>query len=113
MQSAKHRALISALILISTALVGCVHAGPTLTATPRSACSSLVGESLRADVPPVGLPPENATAGDLWVAFNGQTYQLGTANRFSRAKLEIIEACEKRDAAAVEHLTRKWWEVWK
>jgi len=77
-----------------------------------TACSSLVGASLRADVEPVDLPAEDATAGELWVSFDGQTGRLDTANRFKRAAIETIEACEARDAAAAERLARPWWRVW-
>jgi len=77
-----------------------------------SACSALVGSSLRDDVPGVPLPPLDATAGDMTAAFDGQTGRLDTANRNRRAVLETIENCEARDRAVVEHLTRPWWRFW-
>lgn len=113
MPSTKRRAPISASILISIALAasGCVSARPIVAS--RSACSSLVGPSLRADVAGVDLPGAAATAGDLWAAFDGQTGRLDTANTFKRAVLETVEACEKRDAEAVREITRPWWRIWK
>jgi hypothetical protein len=73
----------------------------------------LVPDSLRADVPGVDLPPPRATAGDVLSALDGQTGRLEVANTNKRASLEIVEACEKRDAATVRHLTRRWFEFWK
>jgi len=112
MQSAKRRELMSASILLSTALLasGCASVQPTVIAP--SACSSLVGPSLRADVPPVDLPPEDATAGDLWTAFDGQTARLDTANLFKRAQMETVERCEARDQAVTERYQRPWWKLW-
>lgn len=69
--------------------------------------------SLQADVPPVDLPPAAANAGDLWTALDGQTGRLDVANQYKRASLEIVSGCEKRDAAAIRHVTRRWFEFWK
>lgn len=112
MRFAKLRGLISASILLSTALAvsGCVST--PLTLVQPSACSSLVGPSLRADVVPVELPGLTATAGDLWVAFDGQTGRLDTANTYRRAALEIVQACEARDRQAAERIQRPWWRFW-
>lgn len=54
-----------------------------------------------------------STAGDIWIALDGQTGRLDVANMNKRAVLEIVTGCEKRDAAAVRHLTRRWYEFWK
>lgn len=77
--------------------------------TARSACSALVPPSLKADVAGVDLPPADATAGDVWQAFDGQTGRLDTANTFKRAALETIERCEARDQAAAERISAPWW----
>jgi hypothetical protein len=113
MQSAKRQAQISALILLSLTLpvAGCASA--PVYAAPQSACSSLVPKSLRDDVASVLLPPVTATAGDIWIALDGQTGRLDVANSNKTAAIQIVEGCEKRDAAAVRHLTRRWWEFWK
>lgn len=58
------------------------------------------------------LPGLSATAGDLYIAFDGQTGRLDTANAYKRAVLETVEACEKRDAATVKRLNRPWWKFW-
>lgn len=42
-----------------------------------------------------------------------QTGQLDKANGRTADALSIVQGCEARDAKAVEHITRKWWEVWK
>lgn len=72
----------------------------------------MVGATLRAKVEGVDPPTDNATAGDLWVAFDGQTGRLDTANAYKRAILETVEACEKRDREAAERITRPWWKFW-
>lgn len=109
MRSLKPQALASVSILASTMLVvaGCASGRHTLELP--TACSSLVGPSLRADVAPVAMPAADATAGDLWTAFDGQTGRLDTANTNRRAVLEVIEGCEARDAATVERLNAPWW----
>jgi hypothetical protein len=77
------------------------------------ACSSLVPPSLREAVVGVELPSRTASAGDVWSALDGQTGKLDTANANGTASLEIVEACEKRDAATFNHVTRKWWQLWR
>ncbi|WP_010125925.1 hypothetical protein [Sphingomonas sp. KC8] len=49
------------------------------------------------DVPPADLPPDGATVGDLYIAFDQQTGQLGKANTYKRAAIDIVRACEARD----------------
>ena len=70
----------------------------------------MVAPSLRIDVEPVPLPSEDATAGELWTAFDGQTGRLDVSNLKRRASLETIERCEARDAAAVERITAPFWQ---
>lgn len=70
----------------------------------------MVAPSLRADVAPVDLPTDNATAGEVWTAFDGQTGRLDVANTYKRAALETIERCEARDAAAVKRLNAPFWQ---
>jgi len=101
----------TAALLAALALTGCVTAPVTLA--PQTACSTLVGPSLRADVEPVDLPSETATAGDLWTAFDGQSGRLQTSNVYRRAVLEIVSACEERDRVAARRITAHWWEWWK
>jgi hypothetical protein len=55
----------------------------------------------------VDLPPANATAGDVWAAFDGQTGRLDTANTYKRAVIETVEACERRDREAAEKIDGK------
>lgn len=97
--------------IIFSPLGGCATTA-NIVSVPNAPCSSLVPSSLRADVPPVDLPPVNATAGDVLVALDGQTGRLDTANAFKSAGLQIIEGCEARDAAAVKRITRPWWKFW-
>ena len=112
MRSSRLPALMSVSILVSIGLLlsGCASA--PLTLVQPTACGSLIGPSLRADVAPVDLPALTATAGDLWVAFDGQTGRLDTANNYKRAILETIAACEARDAETARRLTRPWWRFW-
>ena len=113
MKFALHRAPTCVLTLLSMtpAVAGC--AGVQVTAAPPSACSSLVPKSLRDVVVGVELPSRTARAGDVWSALDGQTGKLDTANANGTASLEIVEACEKRDAATFKHVTRKWWQFWR
>lgn len=78
-----------------------------------SACSSLVPPSLRADVAGVELPSLTATAGDLWIAFDGQTGRLEMANTYRAAAIQIVEACERRDQQAAARITAPWWAFWR
>jgi hypothetical protein len=109
MRSLKPQALASVSILASTMLVvaGCASGRHTLELP--TACSSLVGPSLRGDVPPVEMPSVEAMAGEVWTALDGQTGRLDIANTNRRAVLEVIEGCESRDAATVERLNAPWW----
>lgn len=77
---------------------GCA-AGPPIVTTPI-ACTSLVPKHWRDPVPGVPLPATD-TAGDWAAAFDGQTGQLDKANDRTVATIEIVETCERRDAAAV------------
>jgi len=61
-------------------------------------------------VEPVDLPPAEATAGQVWTAFDGQTGRLDVANTYKRAAIETVEACERRDAAAIARLKAPWWK---
>lgn len=51
------------------------------------------------------LPPLDADAGEVWIALDGQTGRLDSANTNKRAVLEVVERCEQRDAAALEKRT--------
>lgn len=113
MHFAKRRAMAKPLTasLIALAVSACATT-PPIAAIPN-ACSELIADSLRADVPPSPLPDEEATAGSLWEALRGQTRQLTRANDYKAAVIETVERCEKRDAATVKALTRKpWWRLW-
>lgn len=72
-----------------------------------------MGPSLRGDVESVDPPGLTSTAGDLWVAFDGQTARLDTANTYRRAVVEIVERCEARDQAAARRITAPWWAFWR
>jgi hypothetical protein len=87
-------ARLSILACMALALTACVGA-PPIVAAP-SACSALVPKSYRIPVPGADLPPlGGATVGD-WVAFADA--------------LEIVEGCEKRDAAVTARLAAPWWK---
>lgn len=114
MRSAKPGALMRPLILSLTMLaVAACAGGPRIVAAPNAPCSSLVPDSLRADVEPVDMPSRVAPAGEVWTALDGQTGRLDVANGNKRAGLEIVEKCEARDAAALNRLTRPWYAFWR
>ena len=59
---------------------------------------------------PVGLPAADATAGQLWTAFDGQTGRLDTANANKRAVIDTFEQCERRSRETVQRLQGPWWK---
>lgn len=77
---------------------------------PSASCSSLVPDDLKKDVPGVDLPAADASGGDVWTAFDGQTGRLDMANIFKRAGFSIIEKCEARDRAAVKAIETPWYK---
>lgn len=60
----------------------------------------------------MAIPAEDAAAGEIWTALIGQTGQLDKANGRHADDLEVIERCEKRDAATVARLAAPWWRRW-
>jgi hypothetical protein len=80
---------------------------PTILAAVQ--CGPLVPESLRRDVPGADLPADD-TAGS-WVAFSdAQTGRLDVANSNKRAVVEIVDACDRQQAAIRQALKPKpWW----
>jgi hypothetical protein len=103
--------LLSSTIL---AVAACAHIQPTPTIQPAFNCASLIPKGLKAPVPGTPLPAENADAGDLWVALDGQTKQLDTANSHTADVIDLATACEAAKAAAEVHLApkRPWWRLW-
>jgi hypothetical protein len=59
-----------------------------------------------------GAPlPDGQTVGE-WISFGDQqTAQLDKANDRTTAAIGIVERCEARDVAAVNHARRPWWKV--
>lgn len=72
-------------------------------------CGPLVPESLRRDVPGAALPSDGSAG--AWVAFaDAQTGRLDVANTNKRAVVEIVDACDRQQAAIREALKpRPWW----
>jgi hypothetical protein len=66
----------------------------------------MVPASLRRPTPGYPLPIEDTVPS--WAAgFVGQTGQLAISNETAAAALEVIEACEARDAEARKMLSKK------
>lgn len=84
-------------------------ATPTAPILAAVQCGPLVPESLRRDVPGADLPADD-TAG-AWVAFgDAQTGRLDVANSNKLAVVQIVDACDRQQAAIREALKpRKWW----
>lgn len=110
MKSSLRLALISALILASTAPVLTACAGGPVLAAPTAACSTLVPSSHRKDVDSAEPPALDAQAGAVWAFADAQTGQLDKANGHTADVLEIVERCETRDRAAVAHLQAPFWK---
>ena len=91
-------------MLLAAALSACT---PSIVMNrPASSCLTLVPEALRADTPGAPLPAGQEVG--PWVAFGvAQTGQLSKSNVDKRSVVEILTACEKRDAEAVKAITRK------
>ena len=109
MPSTTRRARTSAWIPLSTALAlsACAAAPPIVAQAP--ACSSLIPSSHRGPVPGAELPALDATAGDCSAFDDALTGQLDKAIGRTADVVEIVEACETRDRAALTRLKRPWW----
>lgn len=97
------------LALLAPCVAGC--ASTKLIATPPTACSQLVPDSIWAATPPAPFPQGNTSA-DLAKFGDGQTAALDQANRDKTTAHAVVSGCEARDAAAVRQITRPWWQVW-
>jgi hypothetical protein len=51
-------------------------------------------------VAPVPLPAADAAAGDILAALDGQTGRLDLANQRTADVIAVVEACDRRSAAA-------------
>lgn len=85
-------------------LAGC--STPTVLSTPNS-CASLIPTSWRQGVPAPDLPADDSVGS--WIVFGDAAIgKLDQANGRTRDTLDIVTACEARDAAAVRKSTRGW-----
>lgn len=99
------RPLTTALLALPLAVLPACSTTTTVN-RPASACSTLVPKSLRAKTPGWAVPTVDTVP--AWAAaFVGQTGQLAVSDTKGAAALEIVEACEARDAEVVKQLTRK------
>ncbi|MEA1071295.1 hypothetical protein [Sphingomonas sp. LY160] len=88
------------------AMLSVAACAPTVTVTPNS-CSTLIPTTWREGVAGADLPTDD-TIGS-WIVFgDSQTGKLDQANGRTRDTIEIISACEKRDAEAVRRSTKGW-----
>ena len=98
------------LILACLALpvTACV-ATPPIVASP-SACSSLLPPEWQEGVEGAALP-QGETVGD-WISYaDAQTGQLDKSNDRYVAATGIMARCEARDRAAIDHVRRRWWQI--
>lgn len=103
MLSAKRLMTVLLLTLPSGACAGSIQ-----IATPAAGCSSLVPAGWAEPVPSAAFPQDTASVRDWQVFGVDQTGQLAKANGRTADVLEVVTACEKRDAAAVRSL-RPWY----
>lgn len=102
--------LCLAVLAVMLCLCGCATrlSPPILSALD---CTKLVPPSYGVPVPPTPLPSPTATAGDLWVALDGQTTALDQANGRVGDLIGIMRACQAQQAAVLAALNPKpWWE---
>lgn len=100
--------MILALTLSCAGVSACAHQAPVvLSAAP---CLSLVPEGWRQGVPAPALPA-GSTAGD-WAAYADEAVgALDKSNGRLTDTLDILDACERRDAEVAAKLERPWWRV--
>lgn len=105
-----HRVRTSALILLSAlpfaGLSACASPAPIFLNAGQ--CSSLIPGSWRSGVPAPSLPTDD-TVGGLAVFADAAIGQLDKANGRTADTIAIVEACERRDAAAAERLSAPWY----
>lgn len=77
--------------------------------TPTVGCSSLIPASWTEPVPSATLPPADAVEADWQVFGIEQTGQLARANGRTADVIEVVAACERRDAEAIRQIERSWW----
>jgi hypothetical protein len=70
------------------------------TPPPAFSCAALIPDSDRKPEPPTALPIPDATAGDLWIALDGQTARLDIANGRTADVVSIMDRCEAQRARA-------------
>lgn len=96
-----------ALLLISPLAGAC--AGSIRVQAPTVGCSSLIPAGWIEPVPSAALPTPDAVEADWQVFGIEQTGQLARANGRTSDVVEIVTACEKRDAQAIRQIERPWW----
>lgn len=90
-------------------LTGGCASGPVIVSGPAPSCSSLIPAGWIEPVPSATLPAEPSDERD-WMAFGvAQTGQLRTANGRTSDVVQIVTACERRDAEAIRMIERPWY----
>ncbi|CAN5177122.1 hypothetical protein BH09PSE1_BH09PSE1_23470 [soil metagenome] len=112
LKSSLRRVLMCASALSLMLACGACASGsrmPTILAAVQ--CGPLIPESLRRDVPGADLPADDSAG--AWVAFgDAQTGRLDVANANKLAVVQIVDACDRQQAAIREALKPKaWWRI--
>ena len=95
------------LLLLTPLAAGC--ASLPITVTHSAPCSGLIPAGWTEPVPSAALPAEPSDERD-WMAFGvAQTGQLRTANGRTSDVVQIVTACERRDAEAIRQIERPWY----
>ena len=99
-------AIWSPMMLIGLAVLLCACAPVISQTRPATSCLALIPKAWTKPTPGAPLP-KGKTVGD-WIVFgDAQTGQLDAANTAGGGVIEIITACEARDAETVKALTRR------
>lgn len=113
MRSSPRRALPRLLILASMtlAVAACAGTPPTQVILSALDCASLIPAEDQQPVKGAPLPLADATAGDLWVALDGQTVRLDDANASKWRVIQIYAACRAQQDKIRALLAPKkpWW----
>lgn len=101
------------LLLTGTALLLSGCAASTRVLAPNAGCSTLIPANWRDPVPSAVLSSD-ADETRRWQVFGvAQTGQLKLANGRASDVIQVVTACEARDAAAVQEIERPWYRFWR
>lgn len=107
----KSAMLLAPLLAAALLVTGC--AGSTRLLAPAEGCSALIPAGWSKAIPSALAPAEDGDETDWQVFGIEQTGQLAKANGRTADVIEVVTACEARDAAAARHINAPFWAFWR